>query len=116
MFREMLQGKLHRATVTGCRLEYNGSLTVDLDLMDRAGMREFQKVQVLNCNNGYRLETYLISGTRGSGEMIVNGAAARHACVGDIIIVEAFAFYTDAEIATYSPKVLILDGKNRVVG
>jgi aspartate 1-decarboxylase len=116
MFREMLQGKLHRATVTACRLEYNGSLTVDLDLMERAGMREFQKIQVLNCNNGYRLETYLIAGERGSGEIVVNGAAARHAYPGDIVIVAAFAFYTDAEIATYKPQVLVLDGKNRVVG
>jgi aspartate 1-decarboxylase len=115
MLREMLQGKLHRATVTACSLEYMGSLTVDLDLIERAGLLVHQKIQVLNINNGARLETYLIAGRRGSGEVCVNGAAARLAMVGDRVIVAGFALYSDAELAAHKPKVLILDERNRIV-
>ena len=115
MMREMLQGKLHNAVVTDCRLDYPGSLTVDVDLIERAGMREFQKVQVLNCNNGHRLETYLLAGERGKLEMIVNGAAARLAYKGDRIIVAAFALYDERELVAHHPQVLVLDERNRVV-
>lgn len=116
MMREMLQGKLHRATVTGCELEYPGSLTVDLDLIEMAGLLVHQKIQVLNINNGYRLETYLIPGERGKREIVVNGAAARHAYRGDRIIVCGFAFYTDAELVGLHPKVVALNERNEVVG
>jgi aspartate 1-decarboxylase len=115
MFREMLQGKLHRAVVTGCRIDYMGSLTVDLDLIERCGLLVHQKIQLLNVTTGARLETYLIDGRRGSGELIVNGAAARLAQPGDRVIVAGFAFYTDAELAGHHPKVLVLDDKNRVI-
>ncbi len=115
MLREMLQGKLHRAVVTDCLLDYPGSLTVDIDLIERTGMLVHQKVQVLNINNGYRLETYLIAGARGQREIIVNGAAARHACKGDRVIVAAFALYSEAELAGHHPRVLALDEHNRVV-
>ena len=87
MLREMFQAKIHHATVTECRLGYQGSLTVDIELIERAGMLVHQKIQVLNINNGYRLETYLIPGERGKREIIINGAAARHAQVGDQVIV-----------------------------
>ena len=115
MMREMLIGKLHRATVTDTKLDYPGSLTVDPALYERAGMREFQKIQLLNLTNGNRLETYVISGERGKGEIIVNGAAARLAYKGDRVIVAAFGFYTDAELGDHRPKVLVLDAANRVV-
>jgi aspartate 1-decarboxylase len=115
MLREMLQGKLHRATVTACRLEYAGSLTVDIDLLERAGLIEHQKIQLLNCNNGNRLETYLLRGERGKREIIVNGAAARLAYTGDRVIVAAFAIYSEEELRSYHPKVLVLNERNEVV-
>lgn len=115
MLREMLQAKLHQACVTGTFLTYPGSLTVDEDLIERAGMRVNQKVQVVNINNGYRLETYLIPGKRGEREIIVNGAAARHAEVGDRVIIIAYAHYNDSELDGYHPTVLVLDQANQVV-
>jgi aspartate 1-decarboxylase len=116
MLREMLIGKLHRGVVTECRLDYEGSLTVDLDLIERAGMLVHQKIQVLDINNGSRIETYLIPGERGSRQIQVNGAAARLFYKGDRIIVCAFAFLADAELAGFAPKVVLLDEGNRVVG
>jgi len=116
MMREMLQGKLHRATVTGCELEYPGSLTVDIELIEKAGLLVHQKIQVLNINNGYRLETYLIPGERGKREIVVNGAAARHAYRGDRIIVCGFAIYTDEELKDLHPKVVALNERNEIVG
>ena len=115
MLREMLQGKLHRACVTGCELEYPGSLTVDLDLIEMSGLLVHQKIQLLNCNNGYRLETYLIPGERGRRQIIVNGAAARHAYPGDRVIVAGFALCTDEESARLVPKVVALDERNQVI-
>lgn len=113
MLREMLIGKLHRGTVTACRIDYEGSLTVDQDLIDAAGMLVHQKIQVLDINNGARIETYLIPGARGSREIQVNGAAARLFYTGDRIIVCAFALLSDAEIAGHQPKVVLLDERNR---
>jgi aspartate 1-decarboxylase len=115
MLMEMLQGKLHQATVTACHLEYSGSLTVDLDLIEAAGLREFQKIQLLNINNGERIETYLIAGTRGQREMIVNGAAARLFYRGDRIIVAGFALYSEEELARYAPRVIVLNEHNEIV-
>jgi len=115
MFREMLQGKLHRATLTGSRLDYPGSLTVDLDLIEGCGLLVHQKIQLLNLVNGNRLETYLIDGPRGSREFIVNGAAAHLNGVGDRVIVAGFAFYTDAELVGHHPKVLVLNEHNEVI-
>jgi aspartate 1-decarboxylase len=115
MLREMLQGKLHRAIITACRLDYSGSLTVDVDLIERAGLLVHQKIQLLNCNNGNRLETYLIAGARGKRQIEVNGAAARLMYVGDPVIVAGFALYSDDELKTYHPKVLVLDAHNNVV-
>jgi aspartate 1-decarboxylase len=115
MLRELLQGKLHHATVTDCRIDYPGSLTVDLDLIERAGLLVHQRIQLLNCHNGYRLETYLIAGERGQGQIIVNGAAARHAQRGDIVIIAGYALYNDIEVVGHEPKVLVLGGKNEVI-
>jgi len=115
MLIEMLQGKLHRGVVTGTRMDYPGSLTVDLDLIERSGLREFQKIQLLNLTNGNRLETYLIRGTRGSRELIVNGAAAHLNRTGDRIIVAGFALYDPAELHGHQPTVLVLDERNEVV-
>jgi aspartate 1-decarboxylase len=115
MLREMLQGKLHRGVVTECRLDYPGSLTVDIALIERAGMLNYQKIHLLNLTNGNRLETYLIAGERGKAEIVVNGAAARLAYKGDRVIIAAFAIYDEAELKTYKPKVVVLDGKNQVV-
>ncbi len=115
MMREMLQGKLHRGVVTETRLDYPGSLTVDPLLYERAGMREFQKIQLLNLTNGNRLETYVIRGESGKGEIIVNGAAARLAYKGDRVIVAAYAFYDDKDLVGYKPQVLVLNERNQVV-
>lgn len=115
MLREMLQGKLHHAVVTDCRLDYPGSLTVDIELIERCGLLVHQKIQLLNCHNGYRLETYLIAGERGKRQIVVNGAAARHAQKGDIVIVAGFALYDEREVVGHEPKVLVLDARNEVV-
>lgn len=115
MLREMLQGKLHHASVTDCRIDYPGSLTVDLDLIERCGLLVHQKIQLLNCHNGYRLETYLIAGERGKGQIIVNGAAARHAQKGDVVIIAGFALYDEREIVGHEPKVLVLNNFNQVI-
>lgn len=115
MLREMLQGKLHHAVVTDCRLDYPGSLTVDIDLIERAGLLIHQKIQLLNCHNGYRLETYLIAGERGKRQVVVNGAAARHAQKGDVVIVAGFAFYNEDEVQGHEPRVLVLGSSNEVI-
>ena len=115
MLREMLIGKLHRGTVTACRIDYEGSLTVDQDLIDAAGMLVHQKVQVLDISNGARIETYLIPGPRGSHQIQVNGAAARLFYQGDRIIVCAYGILDEAEAATCRPKVVLLDERNQRV-
>lgn len=109
----MFTAKLHRGAVSDVRIDYEGSLTVDAELIRRSGMLIHQKIQVLNISNGYRLETYLIPG--GPGDMIVNGAAARHAIKGDRLIVIAYGMLTDDEIRTHVPKVLVLNEKNQIV-
>lgn len=116
MLRHMMTAKLHRGAVTGTALDYPGSLTVDLALIEQAGMLVHEKIQVLNCSNGYRLETYLIPGERGKGEIVVNGAAARHACVGDRLIIITYGLCTEEEARALAPTVLLLDERNQVVG
>jgi len=116
MLREMLIGKLHRGVVTECRLDYEGSLTVDQDLIDAAGMLVHQKIQVLDINNGSRIETYLIPGPRGSRHIQVNGAAARLFHKGDRVIVCAFGILDDAEARAVQPRVVLLDEQNRITG
>ncbi len=116
MLITILKSKIHRATITDANLNYIGSLTVDLDLMDAAGMIEYQQVAVVNINNGARLETYLINGRRGSGEICLNGAAARLGEPGDKIIIMTYALAEEKEIpANYDPKVVHVDSKNQII-
>jgi aspartate 1-decarboxylase len=110
----MCKSKIHRGVLTGADLNYEGSLTVDLDLMDAADMREFEKVQVVNVNNGARLETYLIAGERGSGTIQLNGAAARLGVPGDRVIVISYAEYEEAELAAFEPRLVFVDDQNRI--
>lgn len=106
---EVLKSKLHRVTITEANLDYVGSLTIDEDLMDAANLIENEKVQVVNINNGERLETYVITGERGSGVMCMNGAAARKVQVGDIIIVISYATMDFEEAKTFKPKIIFPD-------
>ena len=114
MRRTMCKSKIHRGVLTGADVNYEGSLTVDLDLMDAADMREFEKVQVVNVNNGARLETYVIEGKRGSGTIQLNGAAARLGAPGDIVIVITYAQYEESELRDFRPRVVFVDDRNRI--
>lgn len=111
---EMLKGKIHRATVTQAELDYVGSITVDEALLDGAGIREYQKVQVVNINNGNRIETYTIAGEKDSGVICLNGAAARHFSLNDLVIIMAYASYNEKDLEKYSPKVVFVDDKNKI--
>lgn len=110
----MLKAKIHRATVTQAELDYVGSITVDMDLLEQAGILEYEKVQIVDVNNGFRFETYTIAGERGSGVMCLNGAAARMVQTGDKIILMAYAQVTPEEASELRPTVLFVDEKNKV--
>lgn len=114
MFRTLLGGKIHRATVTQADLNYVGSITVDLDLLDAAGICVNEKVQIVNNNNGARLETYTIAGERGSGIVCLNGAAARLVQKGDIVIIMSYVMMSEPEILAYEPKVVLVDENNKI--
>lgn len=109
----MMHGKIHRATVTEANLEYMGSITIDEDLMDAAGILPGERVQICNNNNGARLETYTIPGKRGSGVICLNGAAARCTAIGDVVIIIAYAQMDEKEARALQPKVVMLDEHNR---
>lgn len=111
---KMLKAKIHRATVTQAELDYVGSITVDMDLLEQAGILEYEKVQIVDVNNGSRFETYMIAGERGSGVMCLNGAAARMVQTGDKIILMAYAQVTPEEASELRPTVLFVDEKNKV--
>ena len=115
MRRTMLKSKIHRATLTGSDLNYVGSITVDADLLDAADIREHELVHVLDIDNGARFETYTIAGTRGSGDLQVNGAAARLVHTGDKVIVVSYAAYEEAELESYDPKVVHVNADNSIV-
>ena len=116
MFIEICKSKIHRVTVTGADLQYVGSITIDEDLMDAANLIEFEKVQIVNINNGERLETYVIRGKRKSGNIILNGPAARKAAVGDIIIIVSYASMDFEEAKTFQPSLIFPDTEtNRLV-
>lgn len=110
----MLKAKIHRATVTQAELDYVGSITVDMDLLEQAGIYEYEKVQIVDVNNGARFETYTIAGERGSGVMCLNGAAARMVQPKDKIILMAYAQVTPEEAKELRPTVLFVDDKNKV--
>jgi len=109
----MLKSKIHRATVTQAELDYVGSITVDSELLEQSGILEYEKVQVVDINNGNRFETYTIAGESGSGIICLNGAAARCVDVGDKIIIMAYADMTIEEAKSHSPKVIFVDENNK---
>jgi aspartate 1-decarboxylase len=111
MLIEVLKSKIHMASITGANLNYIGSVTIDEDLLDAANLIENEKVHVLNLNNGERLETYVIKGKRGSGEICLNGAAARKVLVGDIIIIMSYAMLDFQEAKSFKPTVIFPDTK-----
>lgn len=114
MFRMMMGSKLHRATVTEADLNYVGSITIDCALLEAAGMLPNEKVHVVNNNNGARFETYIIAGERGSGEICVNGAAARLVQRGDIVIIMSYVYMTDEEAKGHEPTVLVMGKDNEI--
>lgn len=111
----MLKGKIHRAVVKQAELNYVGSITVDTDLLDAAGILEYEMVQIVDVENGNRFETYTIAGDAGSGMICLNGAAARQVAVGDHIIIMAYAQMTPEEAKEHHPKVVFVDDKNQAV-
>ncbi|MEU1973048.1 aspartate 1-decarboxylase [Microbacterium sp. NPDC019599] len=115
MRRTMLKSKIHRATVTGSDLNYVGSITIDPDLLEAADILEHEQVHVVDVDNGSRFETYTIAGVRGSGDIQVNGAAARLVHHGDTVIVISYADYDEAELAAYQPVVVHVARGNRIV-
>ena len=113
MLVSVLQAKIHRATVTDSNLNYDGSITVDTELLAQAGLVAFQQVQIYTIANGQRFETYLMNGRPNSGEIVINGAAARLVAVGDLIIIAAYALVAADEAATWQPRVVLVDTRNK---
>jgi aspartate 1-decarboxylase len=114
MNRTLLKSKIHRVTVTDANVEYEGSITVDRDLMDAADFHHFEQVHIFNVTNGNRFVTYVIEGERGSNDICVNGAAAHLAKKGDCLIVASFASYSESECKAHVPKLVYVDGENRI--
>ncbi len=114
MQRMMMKSKIHRATVTGADLSYQGSITIDPLLMEAADLVEHERVEIYNLTNGERLATYAIPGGRGAGEIVLNGAAAHKASPGDLVILCSYGQYEDEETATHEPTVIFVDERNRV--
>jgi len=113
--RTMLKGKIHRARVTRCNVDYEGSITIDRDLMEAADLLSYERVDILNINNGARFNTYAIEGERGSGEICLNGAAARLVAKGDIVIILSYHVVTEDEAVTATPRLVYVDSENRIV-
>ena len=117
MFIEVLKSKIHRVHVTDANLDYIGSITIDADLLDAAGIIDGERVHVVNNNNGERFDTYVIAGERGSGTVCLNGAAARRVMKGDIVIIIAYAMMTPEEARTHQPRIIFPDTKtNKLLG
>jgi len=112
MFRTVLGAKIHRATITACDIEYDGSLEVDQDLLNKADMLPAEKVEIYNITNGARFSTYLIAGKRGSGEVGVNGAAARLCELNDKVIIATYRMIDESEVRTFKPRIIRLDDNN----
>ena len=111
----MLKGKIHRATVTEADLNYIGSLTLDEDLMDAAGFREYEKIQILDITNGNRIETYIICGNRGSGKVCINGAAAHLIHKDDLVIIVAYCQLDDSAAQKHTPKIIHVNTENKII-
>lgn len=114
MQRNMLKSKLHRVTATHAELHYEGSCAIDENLLEAANIREYEAIDIWNINNGARFSTYAIKGQRGSGIISVNGSAARHAQVGDLLIIATFADYSDEELIDHKPSLIYVDSNNRM--
>ncbi len=110
----MLKSKIHRATVTDADLNYEGSITVDEDLMDAAKLVEYEQVDIYNISNGARFSTYVIKGERGKGDICLNGAAARLVSKGDLIIICSYSVYDEEEVKKHSPALIFVDERNRI--
>jgi len=115
MQRTMLKSKLHRITVTQSELHYEGSCAIDEDLLDAADIKEYQQIDIYNVNNGERFTTYAIRAQRGSGTVSVNGAAARLASPGDLLIVATYATYNEVELQKFEPDLVYVDARNRII-
>jgi aspartate 1-decarboxylase len=113
MLKAFLQAKLHRVRVTQCDLHYEGSCGIDETLLDASGIREFQYIEIYNINNGERFTTYVIRAARGSGEISLNGAAARRVMIGDLLIIAAYANYSEEELKVHQPRIVLVDEHNR---
>ncbi len=116
MLRCMLRAKIHMATVTESNLEYEGSITIDGNILDECGILPYEQVMISNINNGERFETYVIAGRRGSREICLNGPTARKGVVGDKVIIFCYVYLSDDKIKKFKPKVIKLDSKNRIAG
>jgi aspartate 1-decarboxylase len=114
MIRTMLQSKIHRATVTEADLHYEGSCAIDQDLLEAADIRQFQQIDIYNVTNGERFTTYAIRGERGSGIISVNGAAARKAMVGDVVIIATYVGVEELQVSTHRVKIVLVDEHNKV--
>jgi len=114
MFRQMLRSKIHRATVTEACLDYEGSLTVDEDLLDAAGILPYEAIVISNLNNGERFTTYAMAGKRGSGDVVLNGPTARKGAVGDQIIIFCYEYYAEDEIKRHAPRIIKVNERNRI--
>jgi|SRR5699024_4359907 len=114
MFRTMMKSKIHRARITEANLNYVGSVTIDQDILDKVDILPNEKVQIVNNNNGARLETYVIPGERGSGIICLNGAAARLVQKDDVVIIISYAVFSEDDLATHRPKIAIMDEKNEI--
>ncbi len=115
MIRSMMKSKIHRARITESNLEYEGSITIDEGLLEKADIQEYEQVQIYNVTNGERFTTYAIRGGRDSGVMCVNGAAAHKAKKGDIVIIVTYGQFSETELASFVPKRVYVDEKNRVM-
>lgn len=115
MRRELCKSKIHRATLTDANLHYEGSVTVDRELMEAADLAPYERVQVVNIDNGARFETYVLPGPPGSGDVCLNGAAARLGAIGDRVIIISYAHYEESEIAGHRPRVVRVDARNHII-
>lgn len=115
MWIQVRKSKIHRATLTDANLNYEGSITIDEDLMDAANLIDGERIQIVNNNNGERLETYVITGERGTGTICLNGAAARRAEVGDIVILISYAYMEADEAAKFKPTTVHVDANNKII-
>ena len=114
MFRTMLKSKIHGARVTDANVEYRGSITIDISILEAVEIIPNEKVQVVNLNNGSRIETYVIPGKKGSGVIAMNGGAARHAVVGDRLLIMSYVLIETKDALGHKPKIVFLDGKNKI--